>query len=171
MDWLLLKVQSLVVLLTVIRTSDCSTYSVQYSHPYVLTYAAGFQYFLTSRSYWKRFLWSHVNKERPGTSLKTVAFCDLLCFHLMILLYISVQFFLTGNPLHLHSPGLNATFGQPLFGDDASYVVSKDEVGLQDGHGFGMWVGAGLMDDNIQCSAVVLDTRHLHVLYQSGRIL
>lgn len=51
MDWLLLKVQSLVVLLTVIRTSDCSTYSVQYSHPYVLTYAAGFQYFLTSRSY------------------------------------------------------------------------------------------------------------------------
>lgn len=90
MDWLLLKVQSLVVLLTVIRTSDCSTYSVQYSHPYILTYAAGFQYFLTSRSYWKRFLWSHVNKERPGTSLKTVAFCDLLCFHLMILLYISV---------------------------------------------------------------------------------
>lgn len=51
MDWLLLKVQSLVVLLTVIRTSDCSTYSVQYSHPDVLTYAAGFQYFLTSRSY------------------------------------------------------------------------------------------------------------------------
>lgn len=58
-------------------------------------------------------------------------------------------FLLTCDPLHLHAPGLDATFGQPLLGDDAAYVVGEDEVGLQDGQGLGMGVGAGLMDDNV----------------------
>lgn len=47
-------------------------------------------------------------------------------------------------------------------------MVSKDEVGLQDGQGLGMWVGAGLMDDDVQRSAVVLNTRNLHVLLTKG---
>lgn len=75
---------------------------------------------------------------------------------------------LTCNPLHLHAPGLDATLCQPLLCDNAADVVGEDEVGLQDGQGFGVWVGAGLMDDYVQCSAVVLNTRHLHVLLREG---
>lgn len=75
---------------------------------------------------------------------------------------------LTCNPLHLHAPGLDATLGQPLLGDDATDVVGEDEVGLQDGQRLGVGVGAGLMDDDVQCPAVVLDARHLHVLRGRG---
>lgn len=75
---------------------------------------------------------------------------------------------LTCDPLHLHAPGLDATFGQPLLGDDAADVVSEDEVGLQNGQWLGVGVGAGLMDDDVQCSAVVFNTRHLHVLLPEG---
>lgn len=59
---------------------------------------------------------------------------------------------------------MDATLGQPLLGDDAADVVGEDEVGLQEGQGLGVGVGAGLMDDDVQCSAVVLHARHLHVL-------
>lgn len=75
---------------------------------------------------------------------------------------------LTCNPLHFHASGLDATLGQPLLGDDAADVVSEDEVGLQDGQGLGMGVGAGLVDDDVQCSAVVLNARNLHVLLREG---
>lgn len=75
---------------------------------------------------------------------------------------------LTCNPLHLHASGLDATFGQPLLGDDAADVVGEDEVGLQDGQGLGVGVGAGLVDDDVQCSAVVLNARYLHVLLREG---
>lgn len=70
----------------------------------------------------------------------------------------------TSDPLHLHAPGLDATLRQPLLCDDAADVVGEDEVCLQDGQGLGVRVGAGFMDDDVQCSAVVLYTRHLHVL-------
>lgn len=47
-------------------------------------------------------------------------------------------------------------------------MVGEDEIGLQDGQGLGMGVGAGLMDDDIQRSAVVLNSGHLHVLLREG---
>lgn len=47
-------------------------------------------------------------------------------------------------------------------------MVGEDEVGLQDGQGFGVGIGAGLMDDDVQRSAVVFNTRHLHVLLPDG---
>lgn len=72
----------------------------------------------------------------------------------------------TCDPLHLHAPGLDAALGQPLLGDDAADVVGEDEVGLQDGQGLGVGVGAGLVDDDVQRSAVVLHPGHLHVLQQ-----
>lgn len=71
---------------------------------------------------------------------------------------------LTSDPLHLHAPGLDATLRQPLLCDDAADVVGEDEVGLQDGQGLGVRVGTGLMDDDVQRAAVVLNTGHLHVL-------
>lgn len=79
---------------------------------------------------------------------------------------------LTCNPLHLHAPSLDASLGQPLLGDDAADVVGEDEVGLQDGKGLGVRVGARLVDDDVQRSAVVLNTRHLHVLLgrRRGRV-
>ena len=40
---------------------------------------------------------------------------------------------LTCDPLHLHTPGLDATLCKPLLCDDAADVVGEDEVGLQDG--------------------------------------
>lgn len=66
--------------------------------------------------------------------------------------------------MHLHASGLDATFGQPLLSNYAADVVCEDKVGLQDGQGLGMGVGAGLMDDDVQRSAVILDAGHLHVL-------
>lgn len=76
--------------------------------------------------------------------------------------------FATCYPLHFHAPRLDATFGQPLLCNYAANVVCKDEVGLQDGQGFGVWVRAGLMDDYVQCPAVVLYAGHLHVLFREG---
>lgn len=70
----------------------------------------------------------------------------------------------TCDPLHLHAAGLDATLGEPLLGDDAADVVGEDEVGLQDGQRLGVRVGAGLVDDDVERPAVVLHTRHLHVL-------
>lgn len=78
----------------------------------------------------------------------------------------TLRAFLTCNPLHLHAPGLDATFGQPLLSDYAADMIGKDEVSLQDGQRLGVGVGAGFMDDNVQRSAVVLNTRHLHVLFK-----
>lgn len=66
--------------------------------------------------------------------------------------------------MHLHASGLDATLRQSLLGDDAADVVGEDEVGLQNGQGLGVGVGAGLVNDDIQRSAVVLNARHLHVL-------
>lgn len=71
---------------------------------------------------------------------------------------------LTRYPLHLHPPGLDASFSQPLLGDDAADVVGEDEGGLQDGYGFGVRVGCRLVDGDVQSPAVVLHPRHLHVL-------
>lgn len=48
-------------------------------------------------------------------------------------------------------------------------MVSKDEVGLQDGQRLGVGVGAGFMNDDVQGPAVVLNARHLHVLVQRER--
>lgn len=63
----------------------------------------------------------------------------------------------TCNPLHLHLPRLDASLCQPLLCNDAADVVGKDEVGLQDGQRLGMWVGAGLMNDDVQGPAVILN--------------
>lgn len=50
-------------------------------------------------------------------------------------------------------------------------MVGEDEVGLQDGQRLGVRVGAGLVDDDVQRSAVVLHAGHLHVLWRSRRAL
>lgn len=71
---------------------------------------------------------------------------------------------LTGYPLHLHAPGLDAALGQALLGDDAADVVREDEGGLEDGEGLGVGAGRGLVDGDVQGAAVVLHTCHLHVL-------
>lgn len=71
---------------------------------------------------------------------------------------------LTSYPLHLHAPGLDAALGQPLLGNDAADVVREDEGGLEDGEGLGVGAGCRLVDDDIQGTAVILHSGHLHVL-------
>lgn len=76
---------------------------------------------------------------------------------------------LTSYPLHLHTPGLDAALGQPLLGNNAADVVREDEGGLEDGEGLGVGAGCRLVDDDIQGTAVVLHSGHLHVLGGQGQ--
>lgn len=71
---------------------------------------------------------------------------------------------LTSYPLHLHAPRLNAALGQALLGNDAADVVREDEGGLEDGEGLGVGTGRRLVDGDIQGTAVIFHTSHLHVL-------
>lgn len=72
---------------------------------------------------------------------------------------------LTSYPLHLHTSGLDAALGQALFGDDAADMIREHEGGLQDGEGLRVWAGGRLVDSDIQGSAVILHSCHLHVLH------
>lgn len=72
---------------------------------------------------------------------------------------------LTGYPLHLHTPGLDAALGQALLGDDAADMIREHEGGLQDGEGLRVWAGGRLVDGDIQGTAVILHSCHLHVLH------
>lgn len=94
---------------------------------------------------------------------------DLFHFGQRLSSQLHLASFLTCNPLHFHASSLNATLGESLLGDDAADVIGEDEVGLQDWQGLGVRVGARFMNNNIQSSAVVLDTRHLHVLLERRR--
>lgn len=75
---------------------------------------------------------------------------------------------LTSYPLHLHAPRLDAALGQALLGDDAADMVREDEGGLEDGEGFGVGAGCRLVDGDIQGTAVIFHTSHLHVLQGEG---
>lgn len=76
---------------------------------------------------------------------------------------------LTCYSLHLGAPCLDAALGQALLGDDAADVIREDERGLQDRERLRVRAGGRLVDDDVQGSAVILDSSHLHILHRSRR--
>lgn len=73
-------------------------------------------------------------------------------------------------PLHLHTSCLDAALGQALFGDDATDMIREHEGGLQDGEGLRVWAGGRLVDSDIQGTAVILHSCHLHVLQKACKL-
>lgn len=72
---------------------------------------------------------------------------------------------LTSYPLHLHAPGLDAALGQALLGNNAADMIREHEGGLQDREGLRVWAGGRLVDGDVQGTAVILHSCHLHVLH------
>lgn len=71
---------------------------------------------------------------------------------------------LTGYPLHLHAPGLDAALGQALLGNNAADMIREHEGGLQDREGLRVRAGGRLVNGDVQGTAVILHSCHLHVL-------